>query len=94
MSCAALVRTSAVLQGGPRAAARGCRWRGTAVLLYIYVHVASHLGSIRVTVKTYPYMRTPIQAVTVRTTPAGPLAALADRQDRTPPHTASIFSGL
>ena len=32
MSCAALVRTSAVLQGGPRAAARGCRWRGTAVL--------------------------------------------------------------
>ena len=45
------------------------RQRGAAAdgvqQFYIYVHVASHLGSIRVTVKTYPYMRTPIQAVTV-----------------------------
>ena len=72
MSRIALVRTSAVLLGGPWAAAWLPRWSlggsvaaaGGVQRYYAHVALPEDLVSIRAAETTYRYMRTPSQAVT------------------------------
>ena len=72
MSRIALVRTSAVLLGGPWAAAWLPQWSlggsvaaaGGVQRYYAHVALPEDLVSIRAAETTYRYMRTPSQAVT------------------------------